>query len=83
MQRGARKLDRATVNSGLRDCIDAAVRSGAFSLRSLGFATGFPNPANPFFATSWRVSVFTIEFAAMAKSRAHVRLHRGARTARR
>ena len=44
MRRGARKLNRGTVNSGLRDRIDAAVRSGAFSLRSLGFATGFPNP---------------------------------------
>ena len=44
MQRGARKLHRGTVNLGLRDCIDTAVRSGAFSLRSLSSATGFPNP---------------------------------------
>ena len=44
MQRGARKLHRGVVNGGLKRAIDDAVRSGAFSLRSLGSATGFPNP---------------------------------------
>ena len=44
MRRGARKLHRSTVTAGLKRAIDEAVRSGAFSLRSLGFATGFPNP---------------------------------------
>ena len=44
MQRGARKLHRSVVNAGLKHSIDKAVRSGAFSLQSLGFATGFPNP---------------------------------------
>ena len=43
MNRGARKLHRGVVNVGLKRAIDEAVRSGACSLRSLGFATGFPN----------------------------------------
>ena len=44
MQRGARKLHRGVVNVDLKRAIDEVVRSGACSLRSLGFATGFPNP---------------------------------------
>ena len=42
--RGARKLHRGVVTEELRRSIDQAVRSGAFSLRSLGVASGFPNP---------------------------------------
>ena len=44
MQPGARKLHRGMINSGLKDRIDASVRSGTFSLQTLSFASGFPNP---------------------------------------
>ena len=43
-KRGARRLNRATVNCELRTLLDKGVREGKFSLRSIVFSVGFPDP---------------------------------------
>ena len=43
-KRGARRLNRATVNCELRTLLEKGVREGKFSLRSIAFSVGFPDP---------------------------------------
>ena len=41
--RGAKRLNRETINPNLRELIDRGVREGRFSQRALANAAGFPD----------------------------------------
>ena len=44
MQKGARRLCRGTISSELKKVLITGVREGRFSLRSIAFSVGFPDP---------------------------------------
>lgn len=44
MGKGARRLCRGTISSELKQVLNTGVREGKFSLRSLAFSVGFPDP---------------------------------------